>query len=76
LEAQKVGVKVVATVDTNCDPEGIDYIIPANDDAIKAIKVICSQMADAVLQGKALAESLESRTNETEEPGTSEVIAA
>ncbi len=76
MEAQKVGVKIVATVDTNCNPEGIDYIIPSNDDAIKAIKVICSQMADAVLQGKALAESLENRAAELDESGTSETIAA
>ncbi len=75
MEAQKVGVKVVATVDTNCNPEGIDYVIPANDDAIKAIKVICSQMADAVLQGKALAESLENRASELDESGTSETVA-
>jgi len=76
MEAQKVGVKIVATVDTNCNPEGIDYVIPANDDAIKAIKVICSQMADAVLQGKALAESLENRATELDESATSETVAA
>jgi small subunit ribosomal protein S2 len=66
-EAKKVGVKLVATVDTNCDPDGIDYIIPANDDAIKAIKVICSRIADAVLEGKMLAEAGE--TKEAAEPG-------
>lgn len=56
-EAKKVGVKIVATVDTNCNPDDIDYVIPANDDAIKAIKVVCSHIADAVLEGKMLAEA-------------------
>ncbi|MCJ7514753.1 MAG: 30S ribosomal protein S2 [Dehalococcoidia bacterium] len=56
-ETRKVGIPVVAIVDTNCDPEGIDYLIPANDDAIKAIKLICSKMADAVLEGKMIKET-------------------
>jgi small subunit ribosomal protein S2 len=60
-EAKKVGVKLVATVDTNCDPDGIDYIVPANDDAIKAIKVICSRIADAVVEGKMLADAGETK---------------
>jgi len=66
-EAQKTGVKLVATVDTNCNPDGIDYIVPANDDAIKAIKVICSHIANAVLEGKMLAEAGETKEPETEE---------
>jgi len=66
-EAQKTGVKLVATVDTNCNPDGIDYIIPANDDAIKAIKVICSHIANAVLEGKMLAEAGENKEEEAEE---------
>ena len=66
-EAQKVGVKLVATVDTNCNPDGIDYIVPANDDAIKAIKVICSHIANAVLEGKMLAEAGENKESEAEE---------
>jgi small subunit ribosomal protein S2 len=55
-EARKVGVPIVATVDTNCDPEEVDYPIPANDDAVKAIKLICSVMAEAILEGKAARE--------------------
>ena len=51
-EAKKMNIPVVAIVDTNCNPEGINYPIPANDDAIKAIKLICSKIADAVLEGK------------------------
>ena len=66
-EAQKTGVKLVATVDTNCNPDGIDYIVPANDDAIKAIKVICSYIANAVLEGKMLAEAGVNKESEAEE---------
>jgi len=51
-EARKLGIPVIAISDTNCNPEGIDYPIPANDDAVKAIKLICSKMADAVIKGK------------------------
>ena len=51
-EANKLGIPVVAIVDTNCDPDGIDYIIPGNDDAIRAIRLISSRMADAVLEGR------------------------
>ncbi|MBO7666626.1 MAG: 30S ribosomal protein S2 [Clostridia bacterium] len=51
-EARKLGIPVVALVDTNCDPDEVDYVIPGNDDAIRAIKLIASVMADAVLEGK------------------------
>jgi len=51
-EAKRVGIPIVAIVDTNCNPIGIDYPIPANDDAIKAIKLICSSIADAVIEGR------------------------
>jgi len=51
-EANKLGIPVVAIVDTNCDPTPVDYIIPANDDAIRAIKLIATKIADAVLEGK------------------------
>jgi len=74
-EAQKVGVKLVATVDTNCNPDNIDYIIPANDDAIKAIKVICTHIADAVLEGKMLAEAGENKEEENEEPVAAEITS-
>jgi small subunit ribosomal protein S2 len=52
-EARRMGIPVVAIVDTNCNPDEIDHPIPANDDAIRAIKLICSKIADAVLEGKA-----------------------
>ena len=51
-EAKQLGIPVVAMVDTNCNPDDIDYPIPANDDAIKAIKLICSKIADSVIEGK------------------------
>ncbi len=51
-EAKKLGIPVVAIVDTNCDPDEVDYVIPGNDDAIRAVKLIASAMANAVLEGK------------------------
>jgi len=51
-EARKLFVPIVAIVDTNCDPDEVDYVIPGNDDAIRAIKLIASKMADAVIEGK------------------------
>ena len=52
LEAKKLGIPVVAIVDTNCDPDDADYVIPGNDDAIRAIKLISSVLANAVIEGK------------------------
>ncbi|HOB19500.1 MAG TPA: 30S ribosomal protein S2 [Candidatus Atribacteria bacterium] len=51
-EARNLGIPVVAIVDTNCDPDEVDYVIPGNDDAIRAIKLFASKIADAVLEGK------------------------
>lgn len=50
-EARKLSIPIVAIVDTNCDPDEVDYVIPGNDDAIRAIKLIASKMADAVIEG-------------------------
>ena len=52
LEARKLNIPIVATVDTNCDPDEVDYVIPANDDAIRAVRLLASKMADAVLEGR------------------------
>ncbi len=52
-EARKLKIPVIALTDTNCDPDGIDYIIPGNDDAIRSIRLICSQLAEGVLSGQA-----------------------
>ncbi len=68
-EANKLAIPVVALTDTNCDPDGITYVIPGNDDAIRAIKLISSQIADAVLEGKA-------RRGEEAEPDVGELEAA
>ena len=51
-EARALGIPIVAIVDTNCDPDEIDYVIPGNDDAIRAVKLIAGKIADAVLEGK------------------------
>lgn len=70
-EARKLKIPVVAIVDTNCDPDEVDYVIPGNDDAIRAIKLISSTMANAVLEGKQ-GEQLASE----EAPAEEEVVAA
>ncbi len=64
-EARKLGIPIIAIVDTNCDPDEIDYLIPGNDDAIRAVKLITSCMADASLEGK---RSLETDDVEDETP--------
>ena len=51
-EARILGIPIVGIVDTNCDPDEIDYVIPGNDDAIRAVKLIAGKLADAVLEGK------------------------
>jgi small subunit ribosomal protein S2 len=56
LEANRLGIPVVAIVDTNCDPDEIDYVIPGNDDAIRAIRLITGKIADAVLEGRRIQE--------------------
>jgi small subunit ribosomal protein S2 len=70
-EAKKLRIPIVAMVDTNCDPEDIDYIIPGNDDAIRAIKLFASKMADAVLEGKKrLEERLQAESDKKSAPET------
>ena len=51
-EARKLKIPIIAIVDTNCDPDEVDYVIPGNDDAIRAVKLITEKIADAVLEGK------------------------
>ncbi|MBU3135675.1 30S ribosomal protein S2 [Clostridium gasigenes] len=60
-EAKILGIPVVAIVDTNCDPEEVDYVIPGNDDAIRAVKLITGRMCDAVIEGRQNEESEESQ---------------
>jgi len=84
-ESRKIGIPIVASVDTNCDPDEIDYVIPGNDDAIRAVKLLTSKIADAVMEGQHLylekagvdmtaAEEVlaEEETGEGEEPVTEE----
>ncbi|OPX46206.1 30S ribosomal protein S2 [Ruminiclostridium hungatei] len=52
LEAKKLGIPVVAIVDTNCDPDEVDFVIPGNDDAIRAVKLIAAKIADAIIEGR------------------------
>lgn len=66
-EANKLGIPVVCLADTNADPDGINYIIPGNDDAIRAIKLITARLADAVLEGKQLRENNADKTAKIEE---------
>ena len=54
-EARRLGIPVVAIVDTNCDPDEVDYVIPGNDDALRAIRLFASKVADAVIEGRSLA---------------------
>ena len=51
MEAQRLGIPIVAIADTNCDPEGIEYLIPGNDDAIRSVRLVTSRIADAVIEG-------------------------
>lgn len=69
-EAKKLGIPVVAIVDTNCDPDDVDYIIPGNDDAISAIRLYCETAADAIIDGKARAEDVAERASELESTET------
>ena len=63
-EAKRLGIPVIAIVDTNCDPDDIDYVIPGNDDAIRAVRLITSRIADSVLEGKMSASEGASEENE------------
>ena len=65
-EARKLNIPLVGIVDTNCDPDEIDYVIPANDDAIRAVKLLTAKMADALLEAK---------QGESDAPATEEVAA-
>jgi len=74
-EARRLEVPVIAMVDTNCDPDLIDVIIPANDDAIRAVKLICQKVADAVIEGRAEFDAGRKETASPEEMGYAPVAA-
>jgi small subunit ribosomal protein S2 len=77
FEARKLNIPIVAICDTNCDPDLVDYPIPGNDDAIRAVKLFCLIIADAVLEGKGVTEKKESDGSEgaVGEPAKEEVAA-
>ena len=66
-EARNLGIPVVAIVDTNCDPDEVDYVIPGNDDAIRAVKLIAGAMADAVIEGRQGEQNVAEATEEVAE---------
>ena len=65
-EAHKLGIPIIAIVDTNCDPDEVDYVIPGNDDAIRAVRLIASAMADAVIEGRQGEQNAEAADEEAE----------
>ncbi|GIX31176.1 MAG: 30S ribosomal protein S2 [Porticoccaceae bacterium] len=67
-EANKLGIPVIGVVDTNSDPDGVDFVIPGNDDAIRAIKLYCTAVADAVLEGRAEANAASAKSEFVEVP--------
>ena len=71
-EANLLGIPIVALVDTNCNPQNVDYVVPSNDDAIRAIKLLVAKIADAVLEGKAMRkeEDVQEKTAEETKPKT------
>ncbi len=75
-EASKLGIPIIAIVDTNCDPDPIKYVIPSNDDAIRAIKLMVGKMSEAALEGMALRQTLEAEEEEDEEARDTEAERA
>ncbi len=74
-EARNLGIPIVAIVDTNCDPDEIDYVIPGNDDAIRAVKLISSAIASAVLEAKQGSQVKELDTQKDDTTNDEEVVA-
>jgi len=71
-EANKLGIPVIAVVDTNCSPEGVDYVIPGNDDALRAVRLFASRIADAVLEGQQMLTEGGATAEETETEATTQ----
>jgi small subunit ribosomal protein S2 len=74
-EARKLGIPVVAVVDTNCDPTEVDWVIPGNDDALRAIRLFTTKIADAVIEGRALATEQDFVAAEKPEPTTEDTVS-
>jgi small subunit ribosomal protein S2 len=76
-EARRLGIPVVAIVDTNCDPDEVDWVIPGNDDALRAIRLFTSKIADSVIEGRSLASEQDfGAGKEVAEDGSSEELPA
>jgi small subunit ribosomal protein S2 len=67
-EARKLGIPVIAVIDTNCDPDMVDYKVPGNDDAIRAIRLFCAAVAEAIIEGKTLYEQSLTKGKEAQAP--------
>src|SRR5262245_39402669 len=79
-EANKLGIPVIAIVDTNCSPEGVDYVVPGNDDAMRAVRLFASRIADAVLEGQQMltegGATVDETTEAAEETSETETVAS
>lgn len=73
-EAKRLNIPIIAIVDTNCDPEEIDYVIPGNDDAIRAVKLIAGKMADAIIEARQGEQLTDSESSTTEEAASVEEV--
>ncbi len=76
LEARRLDIPIIALADTNCDPDEMDFPIPANDDAIRAVRLLCAKIADAAVEGRRELEARQKDTEPTEEGEPVEIIAA
>ena len=78
-EARRLNIPIIAIVDTNCDPEEVDYVIPGNDDAIRAVKLIAGKMADAIIearQGEQMTDVAEDAAEVSEDASIEEIAEA
>ena len=75
-EANRLGIPVVAIVDTNCDPEGIDFPIPGNDDAIRSLKLFTAQIANACIEGQAMIDKQDAPVAQEEDSIMADMISA
>ncbi|MFH1743493.1 MAG: 30S ribosomal protein S2, partial [bacterium] len=73
MEANKLGIPVIAIVDTNCDPDQIDFVIPGNDDAIRAVRLMTARIADSVIEGKMISAEGELAQESDEENGDTDI---
>lgn len=75
-EANRLGIPVIGVVDTNCTPEGVDYVIPGNDDALRSIRLYCATMADAIIEKRGLPQTEEEAKPQTTKPVVSKKVVA